>query len=127
MAYDLRDTVDRDRKTLPHFTDEKNQVALFDRSNNSCAIDVRMDGSILKEKLSLKILGLSLLPKLDWGSYIVSIAKTVSQKIETLISCMRFLSVEVVFYFFRSTIRRPCMEYCFHVCASVLRCLLGKY
>ena len=85
-----------------------------------------MDGSILKEKQSLKILVLSLSPKLDWGSYIVSIAKTVSKKIETLISCMKFLSPEVGFYFFKSTVQQPCMEHCFRVCAGVSRCLLGK-
>ena len=41
------------------------------------------------------MLGLAFCSKLDWGSYIISIAKTVSQKIGDLIRSMRFLSPEV--------------------------------
>ena len=44
-------------------------------SINTGAIDVKMDGSVLEEKTSFKILGLTFSSKLDWGSYIVSIAK----------------------------------------------------
>ena len=39
-----------------------------------------MDGSALEEKSSFKNLGLSFCSKLDWGSYIISIAKTASKK-----------------------------------------------
>ena len=48
----------------------------FDWSNNTGAIDVKMDGFVLEEKLSFKILGLTFSSKLDWGPYIISIAKT---------------------------------------------------
>ena len=41
-----------------------------------------MDGSVFKKKLSFKMLGLTFSSKLDWGSYIISIAKTASKKIE---------------------------------------------
>ena len=34
---------------------------------DSGAIDVEMDGFVLKEKSCFKILGLSLFSKLDWG------------------------------------------------------------
>ena len=68
-----------------------------------------MDGSVLEEKLSFKILGFTFSCKLDWGSYIISIAKTASKKIGSLIRSMKFLSPEVAPYFFKSTIR-PCME-----------------
>ena len=47
--------------------------------------------------------------KLDWNSYIVSIAKTASKKIGALIH-----SPEVAIYLYKST-RQPCMEYCCHV------------
>ena len=47
--------------------------------------------------------------KLDWGSYIISIAKTASKKIGALIRSMKFLSREVVLYLYKSAIR-PCME-----------------
>ena len=53
----------------------------FDQSTKIVAIDVKMDESVLKERSSCKMLELSLLSKLGWGSYIISIAKTASKKI----------------------------------------------
>ena len=73
-----------------------------------------MNGSVLEEKSSFKMLGLTFSSKLDQGSYIISIAKTASKKIEALIRSMKFLSPEVVLHLFKSTIC-PCMEYCCHV------------
>ena len=67
------------------------------------------------------MLGLMFSSKLDWGSYIISIAKTASKKIGALILSMKFLSPEVALYLYKSTIR-PCMEYCFHVWAGTPRC-----
>ena len=43
-----------------------------------------MGGSVLEEK-SFKMLGLTFSSKLDWGTYIICIAKTASKKIATLI------------------------------------------
>ena len=51
-----------------------------------------MDGSVLEEKSPFKMLDLTLSFKLDWGSYIISIAKTASKKIGALIRSMKFLS-----------------------------------
>ena len=52
------------------------QLVSFDRSYNTGAIDLKIDGSVLEEKSSFKMLGLSFSSKLDLGSYIISIAKT---------------------------------------------------
>ena len=52
----------------------KTQLVLFGWSNNIYALDVKMDGSALEEKSSFKMLGLTWNFKLDWGSYIFSIA-----------------------------------------------------
>ena len=76
-----------------------------------------MDGSVLEENSSFKMLELTFSCKLNWGSYIISIAKTASKKIEALIHSMKFLSPEVAVYCYKSTIR-PCMEYCCHVWAG---------
>ena len=67
------------------------------------------------------MLGLTFSSKLDWGSYIISIAKTASKKIGTLIHSMTFLSPEVVLYLYISTIS-PCMKYCCHVWAGAPSC-----
>ena len=44
------------------------------------------------------MLGLTFSSKLDWGSYIISIAKTASENIGALIRSMKFLSPEVALY-----------------------------
>ena len=41
--------------------------------------------------------------KLDWGSYIISIAKTASKKIAALISSLKFLSPEAAQYLYKPT------------------------
>ena len=69
------------------------------------------------------MLGVTFSSKLDWGSYIISFAKTGSKKIEALIRSMKFLSPEVALYLYKSTIR-PCMEYCCHVWAGAPSCYL---
>ena len=60
------------------------------------------------------MLGLTLCSKLDWGSYIISIAESVSKKIGALICSMKFLSPVVALYLYKSTIQL-CMEYCCHI------------
>ena len=119
----LRGTADWGKKWLVDFSAGKTQLVSFDRSNNNGSIDVKMDGSALVEKSSFKMLGLTFSSKLDWGSYIISIAKTASKKIEALIRSMKFLSPEVALYLYKSTIR-PYMEYCCHVWAGAPSCYL---
>ena len=123
LESDLRDTVEWGRKWLVDFNAGKTQLVSFDRSKNTGAIDVKMDGSILEEKTSFKMLGLTFSSKLDWDSHIVSIAKTASKKIGALIRSMKFLSPEVALYLYKSTIR-PCTEYCCHVWAGAPSCYL---
>ena len=103
--------MDWGKKWLIDFNAGKTQLVLFDRSNNNGSIDVKMDGSVLEGKSSFKMLGLTFSSKLDWGSYIISIAKTASKKIGALIRSMKFLSPEIALYLYKSTIC-PCMEYC---------------
>ena len=70
---------------------------MFDRSNNIGAT-VKMDGSVLEEKSFFKMLGLTFSSELDWGSYIISIAKTATKKIGGLICSIKFLFPEVVLF-----------------------------
>ena len=123
LESDLRDTVDWGKKWLVDFNAGKTQLVWFDQSNNNGSIDVKMEGSVLEEKSSLKMLGLTFSSKLDWDSYIISIAKTASKRIGALIRSMKFLSPEIALYLYKSTIR-PCMEYCCHVWAGAPSCYL---
>ena len=114
---DLQDTVDWGKKWLVDFNAGKTQLVLFDWSNNTVAIDVKVGGSVVEEKSSFKMLGLTFSSQLDWGSYSISFAKTASKKIGALIHSIKFLSPEVALYFYKSTIR-PCKEYCCHIWAG---------
>ena len=50
LESDLRDTVGWSRKWLVDFNAGKSQLVSFDWSNNTGAIVVKMDGSVLEEK-----------------------------------------------------------------------------
>ena len=92
LESDLRDTMDWAKNWLVHFNAGKIQLVSFNWFNNTNAIDVKMAWSVLEEKSSFNMLGLTFFSKLDWGSYIVSIAKSACKKIGALIRSMKFLS-----------------------------------
>ena len=71
-------TLDWGRKWLLDFNAGKTQLVLFDWSDNTGAIDVKMNGSVPEKKSFFKMFGLNFSSKLYWGSYIISIAKTAS-------------------------------------------------
>ena len=121
LESDQQDTMDWGRKWLVDFSAGKTQLVSFDRSNNTGSIDVKMGGSVLEEKSSFKMLELTVSSKLDWGSYIISIAKIASKKIGALIRSMKFLSPEVALYLYKSTIG-PCIEYCCQIWAGAPSC-----
>ena len=56
---DLQETVDWGTRWPVDFSAGKTQLVLFDQSNNTGVIDVKMDGSALEEKSYFKMLGLS--------------------------------------------------------------------
>ena len=51
--------MDWGKKWLVNFNIGKTQLVLCDQSNNNSSIDVKMDGSLLEEKSSFKMLGLT--------------------------------------------------------------------
>ena len=91
------DTVDWGKKWLVDINGEKIQLVWFDRSNNNGSIYVKMDGSVLGEKSSFKMLGLAISSKLNWGSYVISIAKTASKKIGPLIRSVKFFLLRLLY------------------------------
>ena len=66
LESDLRVTVDWGKRWLVDFNAGKTQLISFDRSNNNGSIDVNMDGSVLEEKQSFKMLGLTFSSKLNY-------------------------------------------------------------
>ena len=81
LESDLGDSTGWNRQWLVDSNPGKAQLFFFDRSNNTGAIDVKMDGSVFEKKSCFKILGLTFSSKLDWSSCIISIAETASRKI----------------------------------------------
>ena len=65
MIYKTLWLQDKGRKWLIDFNVRKTQLVLFVRSNNTGAINVKMDGSVLDEKSSFIMLGLTYSSKLD--------------------------------------------------------------
>ena len=65
---DLGDTVEWGREWLIDFIAGKTRLVFLDRSSNSGATDVKMDGPFLEEKSSFKILGLFFSTLLNWAS-----------------------------------------------------------
>ena len=74
--------MDWGNKLLVDFSAGKTQLVSFGPSNNTGSVDARVDGSVLEEKLSFKMLRLTFSSKLEWDSYIISIAKTATKKLE---------------------------------------------
>ena len=88
--------MDWGKKWLVDFSAGKTQLVSFDLSNNIGSIDVRMDGSLLEEKSSFKMLALTVSPNLNCGSLFISIAKTASNKIGALIRSMKFFLLRLL-------------------------------
>ena len=82
-----------------------------------------MDMSVVEENSSFKMLGCTFSFKLDWGFYIISIAKSVSKKFRALIRSMKFFFPEAALYLYISTIRL-CMKHFCHVWAGAASCYL---
>ena len=81
-----------------------------------------MDGSVLEKKSSFNIRGFYFSFKLNWGSYIISIAKAASKKIGALILSMKLLP-EFALYLYKFTIL-SFMEYNCHIWAGAPSCYL---
>ena len=111
FIFDLQDTSDWGAKCLVDFNAGKTQLFYLNEYDHIGAINVKMDWSVLMEKLSFKMLVLSFCSKLDWDSFIIFISETASKKIRALILSMKFLSPEITLYLYKSTIR-PSMESC---------------
>ena len=82
LESDLQDTVGWGRKWLVDFNAGKTQLVSFDRSKNTGAIDVKMDGFLFEEKTSLNMLWLTFSSKLDWSLTLPLLLKLPPRKLE---------------------------------------------
>ena len=97
--YGLKQKVDQVEQKVEQKVDQQSALlVLFERFDNIGSVDVKIDGSVLERKSFFKMLKLYFSSKLDWISYIISIAKTGSKKIWALVCYVRTLSPEFVLY-----------------------------
>ena len=68
----------------------------------------------LPEEISFRLFGLTFTPSMDWKPYIQSIVKAASRKMCSLYWVQHFLTLESIWYLYKSTIL-PCMECCSHI------------
>ena len=78
------------------FNAKKTQLVSFDRSNDTVAVDVKMDGTVLQENPRFTGSFKTFSSKFDWDSYIIFIGKTALKKIGALIRFMKFISPDFV-------------------------------
>ena len=83
----IYETLDWGKKWLTDFNAGKTQLVSFDGSNNNWFYWCE-NGWVLEEKSSFEMLG--------WGPYIISIAKTASNKIGSLICSMKFFVLRLL-------------------------------
>ena len=88
------------RKWLVAFNAGTTQLVSLDWCNNTGAIDVKMDGSVLEETSYFKMLGLTFSSKLDWDSYMICITKSAARKIAAFIRFVKFFSPEVALFLY---------------------------
>ena len=92
----INKTLDWGKKWLSDFNVGKTELVSFDQSNNTGSIDLKMDGSDIEDKSSFRMLGLVFSSKLDWGSCIISIAKTGSKKVGAIIHSMKIFLLRLL-------------------------------
>ena len=78
----LRDTMEWGKKWPVGFNAGKTLLVSFDRSKNNGSIDVKMDGSVLEEESSFKMLGLTFSSTLDWVLTLSLLVKLPPRKLE---------------------------------------------
>ena len=98
LESDLPDTMDCGSTWLVDLQPGKTQLVSFYWSNNTGVIDLKMEGSIIEEKSCFKMLGLTFSSKLDWSSYIISIAiKSPPTKLEPWFILWSFFLLRLLF------------------------------
>ena len=96
---DLKETVGWGRKWLVDFNAGKTQLVSFNWSNNTGAIHVKIDGSVLEEKWSFKMLGLNSL--LNWirALTLYLLLKLLARKLEPQFVLWSFFLLRLLFTF----------------------------
>ena len=115
LICDLRDTVNWGRKCLVDFYAGNTQLVSLDQSNNTGDIYVKMDGSVLENKSSLRRWGC--LSVLNWiGTLTIPLLlKLAPGKLEPWFGCsLCSLDFQVALYLYKST-PWPCLGYSCHV------------
>lgn len=116
----LLETVGCGQKRSVTFSVVKIQLVLFDRSNNSGTVNVKMNRSLFYEKPSLRMLEFSISSKLDWV-LLLSLLLNCFQEHWRFDTFHEALSFRVGLYLYITTILF-CMDNCGHASGGTLIC-----
>ena len=114
LELDLMGFVEWGEKWCVAFNATKTKLLSFNRHRCYDPCSISMNGKQLEESDSLRLLGITFTPKLDWKPYVQSIAKQASQRVGSLFRSQRYLTKDALLYLYKASIR-PCMEYCSHL------------
>ena len=100
------DTIDWGNKWIVGFNAGKAKFGSFEQFTTLVLLIQKCMDLFLKQNHFCEeiMLGLSFSPKLNWGSYTVSIAKTAFKKMGPLIHSMNFFPPEAAIYFYKAII-----------------------
>jgi ribonucleases P/MRP protein subunit RPP40 len=114
LENDLTSATKWGSKWLVNFNANKTQYFSANHYRNNLDLPISMNGDVLEESSTLRLLGLTFSSDLSWKPYIKSIAKLASAKVASLYRARHFLTPDSILYLYKSLIR-PCMEYCCHI------------
>ena len=83
------------RMWLVDFNAGKTQLVLFDWSNNTGAINVKMNGSVLEEKFFFEVLWLVFSSKLEWALSLSPLLKLPPRKCEPSFILLSLLCISI--------------------------------
>ena len=114
LESDLQDTVDWGRRCFVSFNAGKNQLVSFG------AIDVKMDGFVLEEKISFKMPRLTFSCRLDWALTLSLLLKLPARKMVYFGRCLPELAQRIPLPYSRGRSTR-CSDR-FHFTVTIPRC-----
>ena len=117
------ETLDWDRNWFVDSSAGKTQLFSFVQSNNTGAIDVEMNGSILEEKTFVRCWGCFSLVSWNGALTLSLLLKLPPRKLELQFVLQSFFLLRLLFISIKCTIRFY-MEYCCHVWSGAPRCYL---
>lgn len=111
---DLNTILTWGERNLVQFNPDKTQASTFSRKRSTTAPDIVMDGTTIRARESISLLGITISDNLSWDSHVRNLAKSASQKLGSLFRAKNLYSSPQLAQIYKAQIR-PTVEYCSHI------------